>query len=861
VIAGLNHSGWSDLVVSNTYSGDLSVYYGASGRQFSPEVLLAAGLGAAVVEPQGGGLIPHSTDLPTGVTTGVFDSSGLTDVVSVQSGADRISILEGTTGGELADPSVATSYTTGSDPTQVVAAPLTKDGLTDLVVLNQGSDNISIFLNNGKGGFTTMPLVDAGNDPTGVAVRDANGDGIPDLLVSNSQGDLLIVLGNGNGTFKPYERADQTVSLAVGDFDNSDQPEYVLSNASIDQLSIQYGGTPSFVQGRHQGIEAPGAVDVADLNGDGNSDIIVVNTGDNDILVYLGLGGNRFEAPLFYSTGTDPVGLTVADLTGTGVPDLIVANAGSNDLSIFIGIGQGANWTLETGPRLTVGDEPVSTTVADVDGNGIPDIICVDKGSNNVLVLRGLGGGFFADNHPLTLPTGQGPILAFAGKFDGDGGLDLAVLDSGSNNLTYYSNFASGRSTPTFIPTGGVDPIAAVMGDYTGDGYDDLVIAENGDSLISLFEGGPDGLVLTYSGILGQPVRPTDLVISGAEPGQIHLAISAEGQDQVYSFTLVLAFGTSGAGAAQAGGYSSSQPSSSQTGSAEATSFSIDGRSSFALLLAEPASQEQAIVQATTPSTGSSGYSGSAALILGSVNSTIQSMLNPSLGSLSGVINSLVQLGQLQISDIMPLGNSTIEAVAVLLVVTNTSMDDLSGNGIETVEESEPSDSLALAQVHATSTRGSNLERFLSDLEGSLDDISRAVLGVTQPQIEDGSQVSLPTASSGTIAVPNEDARDPIDSAASLHGGPIAWKSPRHGPGTAFELSSSDTLDSVNTTALSATETAENRAAWMRPLCGFLIGSSVLLGWTAARYRRRSQPVVGKLPSFPAPRTPDRSRA
>lgn len=65
---------------------------------------------------------------------------------------------------------------------------------------------------------------------------------------------------------------------------------------------------------------------------------------------------------------------------------------------------------LEPGPRLRVGDQPVSTTVADLGGDDVPDIICVDQGSDNVVVLRGLGGGFFADNDPLTLPTGLGPI-------------------------------------------------------------------------------------------------------------------------------------------------------------------------------------------------------------------------------------------------------------------------------------------------------------------------------------------------------------------------------------------------------------------------------------------------------------------
>ncbi len=113
------------------------------------------------------------------MAAGVFDASGLTDVVSVQSGTDRISLLDGIPDGDLADPSLATSYSTGIDPTQVVVAPLTRDGLDDLIVLNQGSDDISIFLNNGQGGFITMPPVDAGNDPTGLAVKDVNGDGFP----------------------------------------------------------------------------------------------------------------------------------------------------------------------------------------------------------------------------------------------------------------------------------------------------------------------------------------------------------------------------------------------------------------------------------------------------------------------------------------------------------------------------------------------------------------------------------------------------------------------------------------------------------------------------------------------------------
>ena len=83
------------------------------------------------------------------------------------------------------------------------------------------------------------------------------------------------------------------------------------------------------------GLLSPGAVLLADLNGDGIPDLIVANSGSNNVLVYPGLGNGQFgpavNARHGFSVGTDPTGLTVADLNGQ--PDLMVANTGSNDVS------------------------------------------------------------------------------------------------------------------------------------------------------------------------------------------------------------------------------------------------------------------------------------------------------------------------------------------------------------------------------------------------------------------------------------------------------------------------------------------------------------------------------------------------
>ncbi len=157
---------------------------------------------------------------------------------------------------------------------------------------------------------------------------------------------------------------------------------------------------------------------IADLNGDGISDLIVANTGGNDVFVYLGLGHGQFAPPQQFFTGTAPVGLTVADLTGNGLPDLIVANSGSNDITI-LARDENPRRRLDHGPqargsRLAIAPSPRPSPTS---RNGDMDIVVVNQDSDTVTLLRGLGGGFFDDKNPPTLATGLGPVQAFVGHF------------------------------------------------------------------------------------------------------------------------------------------------------------------------------------------------------------------------------------------------------------------------------------------------------------------------------------------------------------------------------------------------------------------------------------------------------------
>ena len=158
---------------------------------------------------------------------------------------------------------------------------------------------------------------------------------------------------------------------------------------------------------------------LADLNGDGIPDLIVVNTGGNNVLVYPGLPGGGFGPALNdgngFPTGTNPVAVIVANLNGR--PDLIVANKGSNDVSVLLNEPQGNSFTFVPGPRLSVGQGPVGLLYGDFFGNGTDELAVSDSGSNNLMVLPSLGNGFFNDVDPTIIPLSESPGLIFGGSF------------------------------------------------------------------------------------------------------------------------------------------------------------------------------------------------------------------------------------------------------------------------------------------------------------------------------------------------------------------------------------------------------------------------------------------------------------
>ena len=187
------------------------------------------------------------------------------------------------------------------------------------------------------------------------------------------------------------------------------------------------------------GLLSPGAVMLADLNGDGIPDLIVANSGSNNVLVYPGLGNGQFGPAVNdghgFFTGTDPIGLYVADLTGNGIPDLVVANAGSNDVSVLLGRARArtGRWSPARESRPMPGRSPWPS--GDFFGTGQLDLAVANQASQQRRGVSQCRQRIFQRHRADDLRRRPGASGLFLGNFTGSG-TSIATLNSGSNTIS-----------------------------------------------------------------------------------------------------------------------------------------------------------------------------------------------------------------------------------------------------------------------------------------------------------------------------------------------------------------------------------------------------------------------------------------
>src|SRR5208283_3811834 len=320
----------------------------------------------------------------------------------------------------------------------VAVADVNGDGKPDVVVSN-GNGTVGVLLGNGDGTFQPAVTFNPGlQSQAGIALADLNGDGKPDLLVANASG-VAVLLGNGDGTFQPAvtygSGGSSPWSVAVADVNRDGKPDLIVANYSSSTVGVLLGngdGTfqPAATYG--SGGNGPWSVAVADVNGDGNPDLLVVNVFDNTVGVLLGNGDGTFQAAVTYSSGGGfrAPSIAVADLNGDGKPDLAVANdCGGCDGSVAVLLGNGDGTFRPAVLYDSGGDLTLEVAIADVNGDGKPDLIVLNTFNYytaNISVPLGTGDGTLQP----ALTYGSGAMWVYSivvADVNGDGEPDLVV--------------------------------------------------------------------------------------------------------------------------------------------------------------------------------------------------------------------------------------------------------------------------------------------------------------------------------------------------------------------------------------------------------------------------------------------------
>ncbi|MEO7310427.1 MAG: FG-GAP-like repeat-containing protein [Chitinophagaceae bacterium] len=527
-LGDIDGDGKPDLAVSNGASGSMSLLRNIS----FPGLILFAAKIDFTTSPNPGKLVIAD-----------IDGDGKSDISVAVKDNNMISVFRNTSTPGTFSLAAKVDVTTPASPRSFGIGDVDGDGRPDLATSNYNATSASLLKNTSTPGIISFaPRIDliAPTNPESIAICDIDGDGKPDMSVVSFSGTLsvykqivvvipptitgvspssgavgssvvisgtnfnttvaqnIVYFGATKATVTAATASNLTVTVPLGStyqFISATNLSTNLTAFSDKIFNVTFPGSTSFKSKQDLAVGPdPNSVTIGDLDGDGKPDLAMTNSSVSPISVIrnTSAGGVVSFAPRQdFGSGTQATFVVIADVDGDGKPDLFVGFWGST-MQIYRNTSVPGTISFAPPVGIANGVSPYSQNGAidDIDGDGKPDL-AVARGINKVMILRNLSTpGTIAFDTPLEFSTATNSFDVSLGDMDGDGKPDLVVSNDVSGSISLLRNISVSGSIQfaakvDFVT--GPNPGGVSLADIDGDGKLDIAVAGRGNNVFTVF--------------------------------------------------------------------------------------------------------------------------------------------------------------------------------------------------------------------------------------------------------------------------------------------------------------------------------------------------------------------------------------